>query len=142
MSSDEGDVVLDPFVGTGTTAIAAKRLGRRYIGFDIDENYTIISQKKLAQEESNSKINAVWLSFFLGEPITIRDKDWLQLEKYFVIPDNIKEIEHSKITLHQNILIPEAVIKRDLSLFEDTESEEEINKYDLCNIGQSQKIKK
>ena len=107
MSSDEGDIVLDPFVGTGTTAIAAKRLGRKYIGFDIDENYITITQKKLVQEELCSKINGIWLSFFLGEPITIRDKDWVELTKYFVIPDNIKEIEYSKIKLHPNIFIPE-----------------------------------
>ena len=130
MSSDEGDIVLDPFVGTGTTAIAAKRLGRKYIGFDIDENYITITQKKLVQEELCSKINGIWLSFFLGEPITIRDKDWVELTKYFVIPDNIKEIEYSKIKLHPNIFIPETVIKSDLSLFENTESEEEIYKHD------------
>ncbi|NLA23199.1 MAG: site-specific DNA-methyltransferase [Candidatus Marinimicrobia bacterium] len=142
MSSDEGDIVLDPFVGTGTTAIAAKRLGRKYIGFDIDENYTTITQKKLVQEELCSKINGIWLSFFLGEPITIRDKDWVELAKYFVIPDNIKEIEYSKIKLHPNMLIPETVIKSDLSLFENTESEEEIYKHDLCKVCQSQNIGK
>jgi len=34
MTTDEGDIILDPFVGTGTTAIAAKRLGRKYIAID------------------------------------------------------------------------------------------------------------
>jgi site-specific DNA-methyltransferase (adenine-specific) len=38
MSTDEEDIVLDPFVGTGTTAIAAKKLGRKFIGIDIDTN--------------------------------------------------------------------------------------------------------
>jgi len=45
--TDEDDVVLDPFSGTGTTAIAAKRLGRKYIGFELDEKYVEISQKKI-----------------------------------------------------------------------------------------------
>lgn len=38
-TSEPGDVVLDPFVGLGTTGVVAKRLGRRYIGFDISEEY-------------------------------------------------------------------------------------------------------
>lgn len=38
-SSDPGDVVLDPFVGSGTTAAAAKRLGRRWIGIDLSPEY-------------------------------------------------------------------------------------------------------
>jgi len=46
MTTDEGDVVLDPFIGAGTTALAAKRLGRNYIGIDIDPKYKkIISDK-------------------------------------------------------------------------------------------------
>lgn len=46
MSTDEGDVVLDPFIGTGTTAVAAARLGRNVIGIDIDPKYVEITQKK------------------------------------------------------------------------------------------------
>ena len=43
MSTDEGDVILDPFMGTGTTAVAAKRLGRDYIGIEIDSDYVQIA---------------------------------------------------------------------------------------------------
>jgi len=38
-ATDEGDVVLDPFMGTGTTAVVAHALGRHYVGFDISANY-------------------------------------------------------------------------------------------------------
>jgi DNA modification methylase len=37
--TDEGDIVLDPFVGSGTAALAAVRLGRSYIGVDVDAGY-------------------------------------------------------------------------------------------------------
>lgn len=39
ISTDPGDLVLDPFAGAGNTLIAAKKLGRRYLGFDISEEY-------------------------------------------------------------------------------------------------------
>lgn len=44
-----GDVVLDPFVGSGTTCVAAQRLGRRYVGFDIDEEYCRLAEGRLRQ---------------------------------------------------------------------------------------------
>jgi DNA modification methylase len=44
-SSDS--VVLDPFVGSGTTAVAAKMLGRKFIGIDINSEYLEIAQKRL-----------------------------------------------------------------------------------------------
>ena len=56
MTTDESDIVLDPFSGTGTTAIASKRLGRQYIGFELDEKYVKITENKLLQEQTNSKI--------------------------------------------------------------------------------------
>lgn len=58
MSSDEGDIILDPFIGTGTTAIAAKRLGRTYIGIDIDTDYVNIARDKLAQENAAPQLVA------------------------------------------------------------------------------------
>jgi DNA modification methylase len=48
--SEGGLVVLDPFVGTGTTAAAAKRLACHYVGFDIDPHYVEIALARLADE--------------------------------------------------------------------------------------------
>lgn len=47
MTTEEKDVVLDPFIGAGTTALAAKRLGRNFIGIDIDPEYKTIVENKL-----------------------------------------------------------------------------------------------
>jgi len=101
MSTDENDIVLDPFVGTGTTVIAAKRLGRRFVGIDIDEKYVNITKDKLLKELSNSKIGDVWVSFYLDKIVTIRDIDWEKLVSYFLIPNNIKDIDFKKIKFNK-----------------------------------------
>ena len=46
-SSDAGDKVFDPFMGSGTTAVVAKRLGRRFTGFEINEDYIRLALKRL-----------------------------------------------------------------------------------------------
>lgn len=46
-TTNPGDVVLDPFMGIGTTALVAKRLGRKYIGFDISNEYIQMSEENL-----------------------------------------------------------------------------------------------
>lgn len=45
--SDPGDIVLDPFIGSGTTAIAASKHGREYIGIDKEAKYTELSRKNI-----------------------------------------------------------------------------------------------
>ena len=51
MSSIPGDTVLDPFLGSGTTLVAAKRLGRNGIGFELDESYSNEIKMRLEKEK-------------------------------------------------------------------------------------------
>jgi DNA modification methylase len=44
-----GDVVLDPFIGSGTTAIAARQLGRSYVGIELLPDYCELARERLAQ---------------------------------------------------------------------------------------------
>jgi site-specific DNA-methyltransferase (adenine-specific) len=78
MSTDPGDVVLDPFLGTGTTAIAAKALGRHYVGIEIDPEYVEIAKQKLKQVQP-SKYKGYYVSFFLNKVQSIRDVDAAEL---------------------------------------------------------------
>jgi site-specific DNA-methyltransferase (adenine-specific) len=48
--SNEGDIVLDPFMGSGTTAEVARYLGRHYIGFEIAAEYCEIIKQRLSQQ--------------------------------------------------------------------------------------------
>jgi len=46
-ATKEGDVVLDPFMGTGTTGVGAKILGRNYIGFEMQSNYISLAESRI-----------------------------------------------------------------------------------------------
>jgi site-specific DNA-methyltransferase (adenine-specific) len=48
-SSDERAVVLDPFLGSGTTAVAAQRLNRYYVGVELDHRYYAVAEQRLQQ---------------------------------------------------------------------------------------------
>lgn len=43
----EGDVILDPFIGSGTTAVAAKTLNRHYVGYEVDKEYAELARRRL-----------------------------------------------------------------------------------------------
>lgn len=45
--SNPGDTILDPFMGSGTTGVAAKKLGRNFIGFEIDRQYFEIAKERI-----------------------------------------------------------------------------------------------
>lgn len=52
-SSNEGDVVLDPFLGSGTTSVVAKKLNRKYIGIELDKGFAALAQKRLDTESKD-----------------------------------------------------------------------------------------
>lgn len=50
LHTTEGDTVLDPFMGSGTTGVACKHLNRNFIGFELDENYYNIAKNRIEKE--------------------------------------------------------------------------------------------
>lgn len=50
-STNEGDIILDPFMGSGTTCVAAKRTNRTYVGFEIEQKYFDIAKQRLSEED-------------------------------------------------------------------------------------------
>lgn len=91
MSTDPGDIVLDPFLGTGTTAIAAKTLGRRFIGIDIGPEYAEIAGEKLAKVQE-SVYQGVYVSYFLGKIQSIRDVDATK-----IFPPQLNSVEKKRL---------------------------------------------
>ncbi|MGK2949270.1 MAG: DNA-methyltransferase [Acidimicrobiales bacterium] len=61
----EGDVVLDPFMGSGTTAVAAVRTGRHYLGYDTDDTYAKAARERVAREAA---------AVLAGPPVARPDK--------------------------------------------------------------------
>jgi site-specific DNA-methyltransferase (adenine-specific) len=55
-SSKPNDVVLDPFLGSGTTSVVAKKLGRKFVGIEIDELYCCLAEKRLQMAEADRAI--------------------------------------------------------------------------------------
>ena len=55
-STKENDIVLDPYIGSGTTALACERLNRNWIGIEISEKYCKIAKKRISMEADQLKI--------------------------------------------------------------------------------------
>ena len=55
-STNEGDAILDPFAGSGTTAVTAKKLGRNFTVIESDENYCLLALKRLEMAETDARI--------------------------------------------------------------------------------------
>ena len=55
-SSNPGDVVLDPFLGSGSTSVTAKKLGRHYVGIELNEQYCVWAEKRLEMADKDASI--------------------------------------------------------------------------------------
>lgn len=55
--SENSDVIFDPFLGSGTTALACEHLGRQWIGVEISEKYCAIARKRIENESNQQKFN-------------------------------------------------------------------------------------
>lgn len=58
-STEPGQTILDPFLGSGTTAVVAKRLGRRWIGIEREEKYLTLARRRIAAEPEAADAEAV-----------------------------------------------------------------------------------
>lgn len=55
-SSNAGDVVFDPFLGSGSTSVTAKKLGRQYVGIEVNPQYCVWAEKRLEMAETDKTI--------------------------------------------------------------------------------------
>ncbi|BAU15462.1 DNA methylase [Leptolyngbya sp. NIES-3755] len=79
-SSNPGDFVLDPFVGSGTTSVVAKKLDRRYLGIDLNEEYCLLTERRLELAESDRRIQG-WSDGVFWERNTLAAQQKFQMEQ-------------------------------------------------------------
>jgi modification methylase len=89
-----GEVVVDPFVGTGTTCAVAKMMRRRFVGIDVESRYV-----QLAQHRVDAAIVGDWPVFFVGAPKFLTEKELEQLPEVQVRLAGAKaEAKHKRQT--------------------------------------------
>ena len=74
MTTDENDIVFDPFCGGGSIAVTVRQMGRKYIGSDIDNHYCSVVRNKLNQSKPILEYGC-YISIHLRKIVSIRDVD-------------------------------------------------------------------
>lgn len=85
-STQAGDVVFDPFLGSGTTSVVSKKLGRKFVGVEIDKTYCLLAEKRLKLADSDKSIQGYsdgvfWERNSLGEQKTQKQKKAAKQDK-------------------------------------------------------------
>ena len=65
-STNINDIVLDPFLGSGTTSVVAKKLGRKYIGIEMNKEFCLLAEKRLGNAKNDNCIQGYSDGVFLG----------------------------------------------------------------------------
>lgn len=67
----EGETVLDPFMGSGTTALAAMLLKRRFVGYEIDPNYVKLAERRIGEVKNQNKLTKTDIEAILTEGVQV-----------------------------------------------------------------------
>ncbi len=73
-SSKKGDVVFDPFLGSGTASVVAKKLGRKYVGIELNEEYALMAEKRLKAATKDKTIQGYQDGIFWERNTSIEQK--------------------------------------------------------------------
>lgn len=102
MFSFVGDTVLDPFLGSGTTSLAAKNLGRNSVGYEINSEFTTIIKEKLKVNQSD--IHGTTYEFIKIENIVNFEREIQKLQYIFKDPNKLdKKIDPKKLQFGSRI---------------------------------------
>ena len=109
IASNENDIVFDPFMGVGSTGVAALELNRRFIGVELDEAYFDAAQKRVkasltqgdlfAQSNIENQQRVEEETFMASEPLEIHASPIRELNLFFGLEDK----EQSKLKVYHNI---------------------------------------
>ncbi len=101
LSSNSQDVVLDALAGTGTAAVVAARLGRKYVAIDIDDAYVAIARDKLAQLETAGRVTRQSTTRprlkYVKKALQLEMRDLAMLLGHLPTPEDVQE--HSRYGL-------------------------------------------
>lgn len=86
-SSHPGDLVFDPFLGSGTTSVVAKKLGRRYSGIEIDSTYCCLAEKRLQMANTDRTIQGYNSGVFWERNSLAKQRSSVQRSKSKVVAE-------------------------------------------------------
>ena len=101
-SSKEGDVIFDPFLGSGTTSVVAKKLGRMYCGVETDKLYCCLAEKRLEMKDRDKSIQGYADGVF-WERNTLNDQKSSNNEEGSLEIGDLFEFYGKRPVLHKRI---------------------------------------